>query len=114
MEGIILTYAILFFITTNTLAYGYDLNTDLARGLVYNVSSVVVTRLGAAKSLSDYPEDCASVYLNGKKLNQNVSTGIYEIWPREGIAISHIICSHDLFHTFVYVYFNRKTISSTM
>ncbi|CAF1477179.1 unnamed protein product, partial [Adineta steineri] len=33
--------------------------------------------------LSDYPEDCAAVYLNAIASQQHTTTGVYEIWPRQ-------------------------------
>jgi hypothetical protein len=71
------------------LVHGYDLDVDLARGLAYNDSPINRVKLNDGRHLSDYPEDCADVYLNTKPLNQHVQSGIYEIWPREGIFICH-------------------------
>ena len=31
------------------------------------------------RTFSDYPEDCAAIYLNAKIFNQHISSGIYEI-----------------------------------
>ena len=31
------------------------------------------------RTFSDYPEDCAAIYLNAKMFNQHISSGIYEI-----------------------------------
>ncbi|CAF0866764.1 unnamed protein product [Adineta steineri] len=36
---------------------------------------------------SDYPEDCAAVYLNAIASQQDTATGVYEIWPRQGKSI---------------------------
>jgi hypothetical protein len=70
---------------------GYDVATDLARGLVYDESAIVKIKSIENKHLSDYPEDCAAVYLNAKKLNQHVFNGVYEIWPREGNFVFHLL-----------------------
>ena len=73
------TYAFLLSVVVSNLAHAYDVDADLARGLVHN--NLTITGSG---SFSDFPEDCAAVYLNAKMLNQNVSSGLYEIWPRLG------------------------------
>jgi len=75
---------LLFLLASSEVMRGYDLAADLARGLVYNDSIIAESTSDGGKFLSDYPEDCAAIYLNGKTLDKPVSSGIYEIWPREG------------------------------
>ncbi|CAF4306675.1 unnamed protein product, partial [Adineta steineri] len=43
---------------------GYDINADLARGLVFNDSLLIQIKSNDYMHLSDYPEDCAAVYLS--------------------------------------------------
>ncbi|CAF1510087.1 unnamed protein product [Rotaria sordida] len=66
------------------MAEEYDVNADLARGLVCNESAITGMKSNYDRYFSDYPEDCAAIYLNAKALNQQIQNGIYEIWPREG------------------------------
>ncbi len=80
-------YSLLFFMTVAGLVRGYDVDADLARGLVYNDSTLVGVKSNNGGHFSDYPEDCAAVYLDAKTLNQHIQSGIYEIWPREGISV---------------------------
>ncbi len=99
-----LTYIILLFVSIIGLVHGYDLDADLARGLVYNDSIILGVNLNDGRHLSDYPEDCAAIYLNAKALNQHVQSGIYEIWPREGIFSCHhffVMCS------ILFMYYDR-------
>jgi hypothetical protein len=81
----LLAHAFLFFVILSGLIHAYDIDTDLARGLVYNDSVLIGVKSNDGRHFSDYPEDCTAIYLNAKTLNQHVQTGIYEIWPREGI-----------------------------
>jgi hypothetical protein len=39
------------------LVHGYDLDADLARGLVYTDSTILGVNLNDGRHLSDYPED---------------------------------------------------------
>jgi len=80
-----LTYVILFFLAVTKVMHGYDIDADLARGLVSNDSGIIGLKSNDGRHFSDYPEDCAAVYLNAQGLNRPAQTGIYEIWPREGI-----------------------------
>jgi len=60
-----------------------DVNEDLAKGLVTNdlllIKQPEFCPFACTPILSNYPEDCAALYLSGL-----TKTGIYEIWPREG------------------------------
>jgi hypothetical protein len=87
----LLTYTLLILVTISEVVCGYDVDTDLARGLVCNDLAIVEIKSIDNIHLSDYPVDCAAVYLNAKKLNQNVFNGIYEIWPREGNFVFHLL-----------------------
>jgi len=93
------THTLLFFAAISGLACGYEVDVDLARGLVHNDSILMGLKSNGGRHLSDYPEDCAAVYLNAKALNQHVSSGIYEIWPREGI----FVCYFSLHYVFYIV-----------
>ncbi len=89
MKKMSLTYIILFFVLIIGLVFGYDLEADLARGFVFNDSTINGVKLNDERHFSNYPEDCTAVYLNAKSLNQHAQRGIYEIRPREGIFICH-------------------------
>lgn len=83
----LLRYIILFFVAVIKVVYGYDVNADLARGLVSNDSAVFGLKSNDARyDFSDYPEDCAAVYRNAQAINKPAQSGIYQIWPREGIV----------------------------
>jgi hypothetical protein len=45
MEKMLLTNIILFFVSITALVYGYDLDADLARGLVFNDSTISGVKL---------------------------------------------------------------------
>jgi hypothetical protein len=87
-------------VSITALVYGYDLDADLARGLVFNDSTIGGVKLNDGRYLSDYPEDCAAVYLNAKSLNGHIQSGIYEIWPRESIFYLPSFCFRDVFYIF--------------
>ena len=76
-----------FLLASSEVMRGYDLAADLAHGLAHNDSIIAQSTSDGGKFLSEYPEDCAAIYLNGKTLDKPVSSGIYEIWPREGTVI---------------------------
>ncbi|CAF1051634.1 unnamed protein product [Adineta steineri] len=63
---------------------GYDIDADLARGLISNDSLLIQLKSNDYMHLSDYPEDCAAIYLNAIASQQHAATGVYEIWPRQG------------------------------
>jgi hypothetical protein len=60
-----------------------NLEADLARGLVCDVSAVTQSKHNGGDLFSKHAEDCAALYLSGSTFN-----GIYEIWPREGLSTS--------------------------
>lgn len=91
------TYILLIVVVISKSVRGYDVNADLVRGLVNN-HSITGCRSNCNGLFSDYPEDCARIFLNAKALNKNVSSGVYEIWPREGIVF-FFPC---MFYVFVY------------
>jgi hypothetical protein len=82
-----LIHTLLLLVAISELICSYDVDADLARGLVHNDSAIIGIKSNGIKILSDYPEDCAAVYRDAQALNQHVSSGIYEIWPREGIIL---------------------------
>ncbi|CAF0981824.1 unnamed protein product [Adineta steineri] len=63
---------------------GYNIDADLARGLIFNDSLLIQIKSNDYMHLSDYPEDCAAVYLSAIASQQYTTTGVYEIWPRQG------------------------------
>jgi len=81
----LLTYIFFIAAVASNTVHGYDMNTDLARGLVHKNLTIVASPPINGRTFSDYPEDCAAIYLNAKMFNQHISSGIYEIWPREGL-----------------------------
>ncbi len=87
----LLTYTLLVLVTISGVVRGYDVDIDLVRGLVCNESAIIEIKSVDSILLSDYPEDCAAVYLNAKMLNQHVFSGIYDIWPREGNFVFHLL-----------------------
>ena len=71
----------------NKFVHASYVNTDLAHGLVHNSSKIIGSGPIDYGSFSDFPEDCAAVYIDAKKMsNMLVTSGIYEIWPRQGTA----------------------------
>ncbi len=101
----VLIHTLLFFMAFSELVHGYNIDADLARGLVYNDSLLIGVKLNDGRHFSDYPEDCAAVYLNTKALNQHVKSGIYEIWPREGTFFS-------VMYSTLFLEYYRKTLYS--
>ncbi|CAF3297491.1 unnamed protein product [Rotaria socialis] len=94
MRTLLITIFIIV-VATGRLGYAYDLNEDLARGLVGNLSTQHRTILGDGSGFSDFPEDCAAIYLKEQNLhNIPPPTGIYEIWPRQGKPIK-VLCDMD-------------------
>ncbi len=85
-------------VTISGVIPDYDVNTDLALGLVCDESAIVEIKSIDSIHLSDYPEDGAAVYLNAKKRDQHVFNGINEIWPREGSFVFHLL--FESFSTF--------------
>jgi hypothetical protein len=77
--------------------YGYDVDTGLARRSVHTDSIIIGVKSNDSKFLSDYPEDCAAVYFNVKTLNQNVTSGIYKIWPTEGYFYYFYFATYSAF-----------------
>lgn len=99
---------LLFLATLSGLVCGYDVDADLARGLINNDSKVLTeVKSNNGVYFSNYPEDCAAVYRNAKALNQHAQTGVYEIWPREGIL-------NSVMHSILILEYYRKTIRSTV
>jgi hypothetical protein len=82
------------------LAYGYDVDTGLAQRLVHTDSTIMGVKSNDSRFLSEYPEDCAAIYFNAKTFNQNVTSGIYRIWPREGYFYYFFFATYS---TFVYI-----------
>ncbi|CAF3211003.1 unnamed protein product [Rotaria socialis] len=87
--------AFIIFVAACRLGHAYDLNADLARGLVGNLSTQHRPLRGDSSYFSDFPEDCAEIYLKEQSLhNIPPPTGIYEIWPRQGKPIK-VLCDMD-------------------
>ena len=63
---------ICFFLIFNEVIRGYDLHSDLARGLVHNDSIIAGSTSDGDRFLSNYPDDYAAIYLNGKALGKPV------------------------------------------
>ncbi|CAF3471243.1 unnamed protein product [Rotaria socialis] len=83
---------ILFFTATIRLTHGYNINDDLARGLTGRLLVETSKQTGYNTSLSEYPDDCAAVYLKHHSIyGDPPRTGIYEIWPRQGKPIK-VLC----------------------
>jgi hypothetical protein len=83
--SMILAYILVLCVTVNGLVHAYDVDTDLARSLVCDYSIIIEIKSSDGRYFSEYPEDCAAINLNPRALNQQAISGIYEIWPREGM-----------------------------
>ncbi|CAM4741894.1 unnamed protein product [Rotaria magnacalcarata] len=84
----------LFLLIADTvrLTSQYDLNVDLARGLTGRLLVDTSKQAGSNTSLSEYPEDCADIYLKHHSIHGvSPRTGVYEIWPRQGKPIK-VLC----------------------
>ncbi len=65
-------------------AYGYDVKNGSVRLVTYNDTITIGNKSNDSRILTDYPEDCAAISFNAKTLKKNVSSGIYQIWPKDG------------------------------
>lgn len=102
----ILTYILLICVTVNGLVHGYNVDADLARGLIGNNSAIIKIQLDNGRYFNDYPEDCAAIYLSAKALKGQVKSGIYEIWPREGMFVFNLV--FFVIYSTLFCMMNRK------
>ena len=85
------TLVIFLLVTIHQLVLGYDVDADLARGLIHNDSAIIRLVMPGESFLSGYPEDCAAIYSDAKaRLSKQLISGMYEIWPRQGIDVSSL------------------------
>ena len=92
-----LTIVSLILLLSSVLVFGYDIDADLARGLIGNISTNTKTIISNIRALSDYAEDCAGVYFMEVNLhNSQPNSGIYEIWPRQGILILFFVSQESI------------------
>ncbi|CAF1368160.1 unnamed protein product [Rotaria magnacalcarata] len=86
---------LIIFVSASRLACAYDLNVDLAHGLIGPRLTGYAALIGDNSLFSEYPEDCAAIYLKQQSVHQlPPPTGIYEIWPRQGKPIK-VLCDMD-------------------